>query len=119
MKRYKVILHPDAETDIDSSFEWGGRAWGQKNAKAWVRELRNTIRNRLTAMPLGYPLAPESEGLGISVRHLIVGRYRILFIVEKRTVTILHVRGPFPAQRSFRRSGRESEPLKTPRSVGP
>src|SRR5437773_1242583 len=28
MKKYKVILHPDAETDINSSFEWGSRAWG-------------------------------------------------------------------------------------------
>lgn len=28
MKKYKVILHPDAETDISSAFEWGRRRWG-------------------------------------------------------------------------------------------
>ena len=28
MKKYKVILHPDAETDINSSFEWGCRLRG-------------------------------------------------------------------------------------------
>ena len=50
---------------------------------------------RLTSLPLGCALAPESEELGTSVRHLILGRYRILFIVEKRTVTILHVRGSY------------------------
>ena len=94
MKKYKVILHPDAETDINSSFEWGSRAWGRENAKAWVRQIRQTIKNRLTSMPLGCPLAPENEELDTPVRQLIVGRYRILFIVEKGTVTILHLRGP-------------------------
>ena len=94
MKKYRVILHPDAETDINSSFEWGSRAWGRENAKAWVRQIRQTIKNRLTSMPLGCPLAPENEELDTPVRQLIVGRYRILFIVEKGTVTILHLRGP-------------------------
>ena len=98
MKKYKVILHPDAETDINSSFEWGSRAWGIENAKAWVRQIRQTIKNRLTSMPLGCPLAPENEELDIPVRQLIVGRYRILFIVEKGTVTILHLRGPHVPQ---------------------
>lgn len=95
MKKYEVILHPDAETDIRSSYEWGCRVWGAKRAKAWIRELRQTIKSRLTSMPLGCPLAPESEELDIPIRHLIVGRYRILFIVKKRAVTILHVRGSY------------------------
>jgi hypothetical protein len=30
MKKYKVILHEDAETDISSAFEWGRRAWARK-----------------------------------------------------------------------------------------
>jgi len=95
MKNYKVILHPDAEVDINASFEWGCRTWGQENARVWVRELRQTFKNRLTSMPLSCPVAPESEELGISVRQLIVGRYRALFIVEKRTVTILHIKGSY------------------------
>lgn len=95
MKKYKVILHPDAETDINSSYEWGCRVWGEKRAKAWVRELRQAIRSRLTSMPLGCALAPETEELGVPIRHLIVGRYRILFTIEKHKVTILHVRGPY------------------------
>jgi hypothetical protein len=41
----------------------------------------------------GLSSPPESEELGTSVRHLIVDRYRILFIVERKTVTILHVLG--------------------------
>jgi plasmid stabilization system protein ParE len=95
MKKHKVTLHPDAELDIESSFKWGCRAWGEENAKEWVRELRRTLRNQLTSMPLSCPLAPESEQLSVPIRHLIVRRYRVLFMVTGRTVTILHVRGPY------------------------
>lgn len=95
MKKYKVILHPDAESDIALSFRKGCRAWGEENAKLWVRKLRRGIRKQLTSLPLACPLAPESEQLGISIRHLIVGRYRALFTVQGRTVTILHVSGSY------------------------
>ena len=98
MKKYRVILHPDAETDIQSSFEWGCRTWGRENAQVWIQQLYRAIRNRLTSLPLRCPLAPESEELNIPVRHLIVGRYRVLFIVEKRDVTILHIKGSYVAE---------------------
>jgi len=95
MKKYKVILHSDAESDIESSFKWGCRAWGDENAKLWVRKLRRAITKQLTSLPLACPLAPESEQLDVSIRHLIIGRYRVLFTVTGRTVTILYVRGPY------------------------
>jgi plasmid stabilization system protein ParE len=98
MKKYRVILHPDAETDIQSSFEWGCGAWGRKNAQAWVRQLYHTIKTQLSSVPLRCAPAPESEELDIPVRHLLVGRYRVLFIVEKRTVTILHIKGSYVAE---------------------
>jgi len=97
MKKYSVIFHPDAETDISSSYRWGRRVWGDKQAKTWAQELQRAIKLRLTSLPLSCPLAPESDDLGIEVRHLIVQRYRVLFIVEKKTATILHVRGPYSA----------------------
>jgi len=95
MKKYKVILHSDAESDIESSFKWGCRAWGEENAKLWVRKLRRAIGKQLTSLPLACPVAPESEQLGASIRHLIVGRYRVLFTVRERTVAILHVSGSY------------------------
>ena len=94
-KKYILTVHPDAEIDIDSSFQWGCRRWGRKNANAWVRELRRAIVNHLTSTPLACPLAPESSELGIPVRQLILGRYRVHYLVEKKTVTILHVRGSY------------------------
>ena len=63
MKKFKVIILSDAETDIESSFKWGCRAWGQENAKLWVRKLRRAIRKHLTSLPLACPLAPESKQL--------------------------------------------------------
>ncbi|HEY4426026.1 MAG TPA: type II toxin-antitoxin system RelE/ParE family toxin [Pyrinomonadaceae bacterium] len=95
MKKYKVILHSDAETDISSAFEWGRHAWGEETARTWLRQLYRNLRERLTSTPLRCPVAPESEELGIPVRQLIDGRYRILFIVEKKTVTILHLKGAY------------------------
>jgi plasmid stabilization system protein ParE len=97
MKEYKVILHPDAEIDISSSYEWGCRVWGQQKARVWARELQRTIKSRLTSLPLSCPLAPESDDLEMQIRQLVVKHYRVLFIVEKKTVTILHVRGPYIA----------------------
>jgi len=95
MTKYKVILHSDAESDIESSFKWGSRAWGEQNAKLLVRELRRVIIKQLTSLPLACPLAAVSEQLGVSIRHLIVGRYRVLFTVRGKTVTILHVSGAY------------------------
>ena len=40
----------------------------------------------------------SSSGEAIPIRQLILGRYRILFIVEKRTVTIVLVRGSYVDQ---------------------
>ena len=94
-KKYILTVHPDAESDINSSFQWGCRVWGRKNAEAWVRELRRVMITRLSSTPLSCPLAPESEELGISIRHLIFDRYRVLFVVEKKTVTVLHVKGSY------------------------
>ena len=95
MKKYKVILHPDAESGIESSFKWGCRAWEEENAKLWLRKLRRGIRKQLTSLPLACPLAPKSEELGVSIRHLIFGRYRVPFMVRGRAVTILHVSGSY------------------------
>jgi plasmid stabilization system protein ParE len=102
MKKYQVVLHPDAETDISSAFEWGRRAWGEEEVRTWVRQLYRHIKTHLTSTPLRCPLAPESGELEMSVRPLIIGRYRILFIVERKTVTVLHLKSSYvgPLNRS-------------------
>ena len=85
-KKYILTVHPDAEIDIDSSFEWGCRRWGRKKANVWVRELRHAIVNRLTSTPFSCSIASESEELGIPIRQLLVGRCRVLYLIEKKKV---------------------------------
>jgi plasmid stabilization system protein ParE len=105
MAKYRVVVHPDAEIDIASSYQWGKETWGEDQAKTWANKLRRSISNRLTTLPLACPVAPESEELGLPVRQLVIQRYRVLFLVNQRTVTILHVRGPYIADVDAGESG--------------
>jgi plasmid stabilization system protein ParE len=107
MKKYSAIFHPDAETDITSSYEWGRRIWGDNQANERARELQRSIKSRLTSLPLSCPLALEGDDLGIAVRQLIVHRYRVLIVVEKKAVTILHVRGLYAARLDSREAVQE------------
>lgn len=92
---YKVIFHAKAISDIETSFEWGVRNWGSKQAGRWSRRFYKTCQKRLSKFPEACPLAPECAELGITVRQLIIDRYRALFIVEGNTVEILYVRGAY------------------------
>lgn len=75
MKKYKVILHPDAESDIESSFKWGCRAWGEENAKLWVRKLRRAIRKQLAS----------ATGLSSRAGERTIGRFNPAF--DHRTLS--------------------------------
>ena len=94
MKRFDVIISPSAEADIAESYVWGLAEWGEEQSAAWVQKLRRAI-NKLETFPLRCPIAPESAELGVEVRQLIVGRYRVLFVVIEQTVLVSHVRGAF------------------------
>jgi integrase len=49
MKKYSVIFHPDPEADISSSYQWGRRVWGDKQAKVLAQELHRSITVRRAA----------------------------------------------------------------------
>ncbi len=44
MKKFTVIFHPEAETDISLSYEWGCRVCGPEKANAWAKEFRLTTQ---------------------------------------------------------------------------
>ena len=48
MKRYAVVLELSAQSDVRESYDWGCRAWGKKEAKRWIRELRTAITKQLS-----------------------------------------------------------------------
>src|SRR5687767_7507304 len=95
MKRYRVEFSAEAKAEIERSFEWGVREWGIVAAHDWYKLLTRATRLRLAMFPSGCPLAPENDDFPFEVRHMIIGRYRLIFKIEKRTVRILHLRGSY------------------------
>ena len=97
MKSFPVIIAPSAEADIIKSFIWGCDRWGIEAAQKWAQSIKRDILSKLSLMPLRYPIAPESEELGLELRQMISGRYRVLFYIKQNEVRVAHVRGPFVA----------------------
>ena len=95
MKRYEVEFSEKAIADLDASFEWGCEKWGASQAATWYFETRDKINHRLSISPLGCPLAPHTERYKAEARVLVIGRYNVVFHLEGKLVTILHIRGPF------------------------
>ncbi|HEY2867759.1 MAG TPA: type II toxin-antitoxin system RelE/ParE family toxin [Pyrinomonadaceae bacterium] len=100
--KYTVLFLPDAEDDIRESYEWGVNYWGRTAADKWIRSLYSAIFGRLKSFPKRCPLAPESAFTEREVRQLLLGRYRILFEISRRSVIVLHVTGPFTEDRAER-----------------
>jgi len=99
-RRYKVIFTERAKRDFESAFKWGQREWGNVLAYRWHREIKSRIMVSLSTMPLRHAMAPESEEYGGELRHMIVGRYRVLFEVDGKTVRVLHLRGSYVGNKS-------------------
>ena len=95
MKRYAVVFEESAQIDVRESYDWGCRAWGKKQARRWVRQLREAVSSQLALIPKGFPLAPENNEFTDEIRQMMVGRYRVLFTIKARRVHVLHVRGSY------------------------
>lgn len=95
MKRYAVIFELSAQEDTRRSYDWGCRAWGKKEAQRWVRQIRTAVSKQLSLMPKGFPIAPENDEFAEEIRQMIVGRYRVLYTIRKRTIHVLHIRGAY------------------------
>ena len=98
MKRYKIEFSAIANEELFESYLWGLRNWDELAAQRWAREVRDTVIYKLSRFPLRHPIAPESKAFGIDIRHLIIGRYRVLFTIDEETVLILHIRGPYTGE---------------------
>lgn len=94
MKRSRVIVELSAQTDIERSYQWGVRHWGKVRADEWARQLRQACR-QLATLASRHPIAPENDGFTETIRHMVTGRYRVLFTIRGNNVHVLHVRGPF------------------------
>jgi plasmid stabilization system protein ParE len=90
MKRYRVLIHLDAEDELDRAYRHIAADAPERGAR-WRKQLLKKALS-LAAFPERCHKAPEATALGEDVRHLIVGNYRIIFVIEPSTVTVLHIR---------------------------
>ena len=95
MNQYRVEFSEAAEAELLTSIVWGVENWGTEETFRWARDLRNSVNKMLASFPKSQPLAPESAEARTEIRHMIIGRYRILFNIEGDVVNVLHVRGAF------------------------
>src|SRR5580658_11258152 len=95
---FRVKITTKAKRDLDAIL---ARLLSQSAGQAglrWFQGLREAVAS-LAHSPQRCALAPENATLPFEVRHLLYGRkphvYRVLFVIEGDTVSILHIRhGP-------------------------
>jgi plasmid stabilization system protein ParE len=91
---YTAIIQPKALRDIEEAFRWLADNVSPDKATQWYEELQKAIVS-LQEFPNRCPFAPEANLFQREIRQLLIGRrkeYRILFLVEGNTVSILHIR---------------------------
>ncbi len=89
--RYRVELADRAKSDLFEIYLWIAED-SAVNAARWVVALESEILG-LDVSPERCVIAPENEEIEeFEVRQLLVGRYRVLFIVRERKVFVLHIR---------------------------
>jgi plasmid stabilization system protein ParE len=88
---YKVRLTPQAEADLRSIGDYIAAQHAPEAARRFVQSLRRRVA-LLETFPEGYGLAPEAQAVGVELRQMVHGMYRVLYIVEDKTVTIHAVR---------------------------
>jgi len=87
---YKVEITEKAQEEMREATRWIAQ-YSPEKAALWHFELLEKA-DSLESSPARCPLAPESETHGKEIRHLIFGKYRILFTIEDETVYVLRVR---------------------------
>ena len=88
--KYKVEFTYQAESEANAAYRWIAND-APSNALNWFEGLIQAIET-LGSMPERCAIAPESEDIGQEIRHLIYGKYRVLFSIEDQTVFVLHIR---------------------------
>jgi len=87
---FKIVIEKEAEEDLKDAARWIAQ-YSPNKATLWYFDATEAIES-LENFPARCPLAPESKKFGAGIRHLIFGKYRILFIIENETVYVLRVR---------------------------
>lgn len=90
MKKYRIDIKSTAENDLTRRYAQIEKESPQ-NAVNWYLGLIEAIE-KLDELAERCPIAPEDMYLQRGIRHLIVGDYRVLYVIEDDIVNVLHVR---------------------------
>lgn len=87
---YRVETTRRAESDIEAIYRWIAQSSPEK-AMLWYFTVREAVES-LADFPARCPRAPESHTFSTEIRHLLIGKYRILFRIDDETVYVMHIR---------------------------
>ena len=90
MKKYHIDIKPTAENDLARRFAQIEKESPQ-NAVSWYLGLIEAIE-KLNELAERCPIAPENIDVQRGIRHLIVGGYRVLYVIEDEVVSVLYIR---------------------------
>jgi len=91
---YQILIQPTAFQEIETSYRWICDNLSADVANNWYYDLQDAIAS-LQTFPKRCPIAPEASIVGREIRQLLIGKrkkYRVLFVVEKEVIAIIHVR---------------------------
>ncbi|MGE4351477.1 MAG: type II toxin-antitoxin system RelE/ParE family toxin [Bdellovibrionales bacterium] len=87
--KFAIKITNEASADLDGVFEYIFSK-SPVQAEKFVDALLGKVRT-LSSMPKRCPVAPESYGKALGIRHLIYERYRVLFMLCEKEVIILRI----------------------------
>ena len=86
---YRVEITEPAERDVREALRWIAQ-YSPEKAALWYFDFLEAA-DGLQNFPARCSVAPESSE-ALELRHLLFGKYRIIFLIDDETVYILHVR---------------------------
>lgn len=90
MKKYRIDIKPTAEKDLARRYAQIEQESPQ-NAVSWYLRIIEAIE-KLDELAERCPIAPEDLDIQKGIRHLVIGDYRVLYVIEGETLSVLHVR---------------------------
>ena len=90
MKKYQIDIKPTAENDLESRYLQIAEESPQ-NAVRWYLDITEAIE-KLDTLAERCPIAPEDTDIQRGIRHLILGNYRVLYLINQNVVEVLHIR---------------------------
>ena len=90
MKKYRIDIKLTAENDLIRRYQQIAEDSPQ-NAVNWYLRIIDAIE-KLDILAERCPIAPEDADIQKGIRHLVIGDYRALYLINNDMVEVLHVR---------------------------